>query len=80
MRGEDSDGFPNAFVYVDNMNVSVEYGFAYEKRPTVCADSDGDCAFSNINQSDDTYESVDLLTYPYGWINVPSVFLYGAEL
>ncbi|MFH8119513.1 MAG: hypothetical protein QXS37_01775 [Candidatus Aenigmatarchaeota archaeon] len=38
--------------------------------PLACQDSDGDCDVVRINESDGVYEMVDLLTYPFGWINV----------
>ncbi len=37
--------------------------------PTACVDSDGDCDVENINLSDNIYESVNLKTSPFGWIN-----------
>jgi hypothetical protein len=37
--------------------------------PVACQDSDGDCNVENINASDNVFELVDLLTYPFGWIN-----------
>jgi hypothetical protein len=42
----------------------------YRRLPTACTDSDGDCNFVNMNSNDNSYESVNLKTYPYGWINV----------
>jgi len=36
--------------------------------PTSCQDSDGDCDVSRINSTDDIYEFVDLLTFPFGYL------------
>jgi hypothetical protein len=44
----------------------------YRIMPGYCQDSDGDCNYLNINNMDDVFETVDLLTYPFGWINSTS--------
>jgi hypothetical protein len=41
----------------------------FRRLPVACQDSDGDCNVENINASDNVFELVDLLTYPFGWIN-----------
>lgn len=41
----------------------------FTRLPVACQDSDGDCAFSKINETDDDYESVDLTASPFGWVN-----------
>ncbi|MCX8178703.1 MAG: hypothetical protein N3D75_02655 [Candidatus Aenigmarchaeota archaeon] len=40
----------------------------FRRLPIYCADSDGDCDLQRINKSDDLFEAVDLLTFPFGWI------------
>lgn len=40
-----------------------------DRTPIACTDSDGDCDYTNINSDNGVYESVDLKTSPYGWIN-----------
>jgi len=44
----------------------------YKRKPLGCIDSDGDCNVENIKEKDDTYELVDLLTFPFGWLEVNS--------
>ncbi|MEM7821654.1 MAG: hypothetical protein QXX38_02485, partial [Candidatus Aenigmatarchaeota archaeon] len=53
-------------------NVTGEKTFyvQFRRLPLTCQDSDGDCDVARINESDGVYEMVDLLTYPFGWINV----------
>ena len=53
-------------------NVTEENIFyvQFRRLPLACQDSDGDCDVARINESDGIYEMVDLLTYPFGWINV----------
>jgi len=40
----------------------------YKRSPANCIDSDGDCNVENIKEKDDTFELVDLLTFPFGWL------------
>ncbi|MFH8093131.1 MAG: hypothetical protein QXM38_04265 [Candidatus Aenigmatarchaeota archaeon] len=42
----------------------------YKRNPFGCMDSDGDCNVENIKQDDDVFESIDLLTNPFGWLEV----------
>ncbi|MEM5801403.1 MAG: hypothetical protein QW350_03955 [Candidatus Aenigmatarchaeota archaeon] len=42
----------------------------YKRNPTGCLDSDGDCNIENINKEDNIFESIDLLTFPFGWLEV----------
>jgi hypothetical protein len=53
-------------------NVTEEKTFyvQFRRLPVACQDSDGDCDFARLNESDGVFEAVDLLTYPFGWINV----------
>ncbi|MEM5878735.1 MAG: hypothetical protein QXF12_07715, partial [Candidatus Aenigmatarchaeota archaeon] len=36
--------------------------------PYFCSDSDGDCNIALVNQTDGNFEIVDLLTYPFGFV------------
>ncbi|RME16956.1 MAG: hypothetical protein D6799_04380, partial [Bacteroidetes bacterium] len=42
----------------------------YKRNPLSCLDSDGDCNVENIKEKDDVFEMIDLLTFPFGWIEV----------
>jgi hypothetical protein len=51
---------------------SIAYAASSNLLPLSCQDSDGNCNVAKMNASDGTFESVDLLTFPYGWINATS--------
>jgi len=42
----------------------------YKRIPSSCIDSDGDCNVENIKEKDDVFELLDLLTSPFGWLEV----------
>jgi hypothetical protein len=44
----------------------------YKRKPLSCIDSDGDCNVENIKEKDGTFELLDLLTSPFGWLEVSS--------
>ena len=54
----------------ENSTDFMSFFVQFRRLPLYCVDSDGDCDFQNINKSDNVFESVDLLTYPYGWIEI----------
>ncbi|MCX8179517.1 MAG: hypothetical protein N3E38_02130 [Candidatus Aenigmarchaeota archaeon] len=42
----------------------------YKRNPLQCLDSDGDCNVENLQKNDGLQEMVDLLTFPFGWLEI----------
>ena len=52
--------------------ISIAYSTQMAFVPSSCEDSDSDCIVSNIDGAEGTFETVDLTSIPYGWINITS--------
>ena len=61
------------FIFTFLLGIKISFSPSSTFLPVACQDSDGDCDFARLNESDGVFEAVDLLTYPFGWINVSSL-------
>ncbi|MBU5690086.1 MAG: hypothetical protein QXM68_03735 [Candidatus Aenigmatarchaeota archaeon] len=53
-----------------NSTNMMSFYIQFRRTPIYCTDSDGDCDVERINKTDNIFESIDIMTFPFGWIEV----------